>query len=96
MSVYRIGSVGLGSISKGVHIPGIQKSDDLKLVALCDINPERLKERAAEYGIPAIARMPLDSRISTLADEGRIEDYETDALGDILAQIEKAEPRKVE
>ena len=52
MSVYRIGSVGLGSISKGVHIPGIQKCDDLKLVALCDINPERLKERAAEYGIP--------------------------------------------
>ena len=56
----------------------------------------KVKALAAEYGIPAIARMPLDSRISTLADEGRIEDYETDALGDILAQIEKAEPRKAE
>ena len=56
----------------------------------------KVKALAAEYGIPAIARMPLDSRISTLADEGRIEDYETDALGDILTQIEKVEPKKVE
>ena len=56
----------------------------------------KVKSIAAEYNIPAIARMPLDSRISTFADEGRIEDYETDALGDILAQIEKAEPRKAE
>ncbi len=52
MAVYRIGSVGLGSISKGVHIPGIQKSDDLVLTAICDIDPQRLKERAEEYGIP--------------------------------------------
>lgn len=44
---------------------------------------------AAEYGIPAVARMPLDPKISTLADAGRIEDYETDALDGILQQIEK-------
>ncbi len=56
----------------------------------------KVKNIAAEYGIAATARMPLDARISTLADEGRIEDYETDALCDILAQIEKAEPRKTE
>ena len=48
----RIGSIGLGGISSGVHIPGIRKSKDLELVALCDINEERLKERAAQYGIP--------------------------------------------
>lgn len=47
----RIGSIGLGGISSGVHIPGIRKSKDLELVALCDINEERLKERAAQYGI---------------------------------------------
>lgn len=51
---------------------------------------------AAEYGIPAVAKMPLDARISTLADEGRIEDYETDALKDIFAQIEKAKPKAIE
>ena len=45
---------------------------------------------AAQYAIPAVAKMPLDARISTLADAGRIEDYETDALKDVFAQIEKA------
>lgn len=47
----RIGSIGLGGISKGVHIPGIQASEDLQLIALCDVDEARLKERAAEYGI---------------------------------------------
>ena len=45
---------------------------------------------AAEYGIPAVANMPLDARIATLADEGRIEDYDGAALADVFAQIEKA------
>ena len=56
----------------------------------------RAKAIAAEYGIPAIARMPLDSNISKLADLGRIEDYETDALKDVFAEIEKAKARTIE
>ena len=48
----RVGSVGLGNISKGVHIPGIQASPDLELTAICDIDPKVLKERAEMYGIP--------------------------------------------
>ena len=35
--------------------------------------------------------MPLDPTISGYADAGRIEDYETDALEEVFAQIEKAE-----
>ncbi len=50
----------------------------------------KAKAIAAEYGIPAVARMPLDPRISALADDGRIEDYETDALKEVFAEIEKA------
>ena len=45
---------------------------------------------AAEYGIPAVANMPLDARIAAFADEGRIEDYDGAALADVFAQIEKA------
>ena len=45
---------------------------------------------AAEYGIPAVANMPLDARIAALADEGRIEDYDGAALADVFAQIQKA------
>ena len=45
---------------------------------------------AAEYAIPAVAKMPIDPKISSLADAGRIEDYETDALLGVFEQIEKA------
>ncbi|MBR2622627.1 MAG: Mrp/NBP35 family ATP-binding protein [Clostridia bacterium] len=51
----------------------------------------KAKSIAAEYGIPAVARMPLDPAISSLADAGRIEDYDGSALDEVFAQIEKAE-----
>ncbi len=53
----------------------------------------KVRALADEYFIPATARMPLDARISELADNGRIEDYETDALKEIFEMIEKA-PQK--
>lgn len=51
MSCIRVGSVGIGGISRGVHLPGIEKSPDLKLVAVCDINPEALRYAKEKYGI---------------------------------------------
>lgn len=51
----------------------------------------KANEIAAEYGIPAVAKLPLDAQISRLADEGRIEDYQTNALQEVFAVIEKAE-----
>ena len=53
--------------------------------------PSKVKAIASQYDIPAVARMPLDPKISGYADAGRIEDYETDALDEVFAQIEKAE-----
>ena len=53
----------------------------------------KAKAIAAEYGIPAIARMPLDPKISELADAGRIEDYDGAALSEVFEQIEKAKKR---
>ncbi len=50
---------------------------------------------AAEYGIPAVAQMPMDPKIATLADEGRIEDYDGETLETIFAEIEKAAPKSV-
>lgn len=50
---------------------------------------------AKEYAIPAIARLPLDPNISKLADAGRVEDYETEALKEIFAVIEKAERKEI-
>ncbi len=51
---------------------------------------------AAEYGIPATARMPLDPQISALADAGRIEDYQTEALKEIFKSIEKTQAKTAE
>lgn len=45
---------------------------------------------AAEYGISVVAKMPLDAEIAKLADAGRIEDYETENLKEIFAEIDRA------
>ena len=50
--INRIGSVGLGSIWNGVHAPGIQRSPNLELVAICDIDEEKLQAAGEKYGIP--------------------------------------------
>ena len=50
----------------------------------------KVKALAKEYIIPATGRLPLDSEITKLADAGRIEDYETDALKEVFEIIEKA------
>ncbi len=54
----------------------------------------KVRAIAEEYGISAIARMPLDPAIAKLADEGRIEDYDASALKEVFAEIERAE-RKI-
>ena len=44
---------------------------------------------ANEYGIPAVARMPIDPVLATLADAGKIAEYDKiSALENIFAQIE--------
>ena len=45
---------------------------------------------ANEYLIPSVAKMPIDPEIAKLVDQGRIEDYETDALEEVFEQIERA------
>ena len=45
---------------------------------------------AAEYGIPAVAKMPIDPKIASLADCGRIEDYDDAALKDVYDRISEA------
>ena len=54
----------------------------------------KAKAIAEEYQIPAVARIPLDAKISALADAGRIEDYDGGALSEVFEQIEKAKNRE--
>ena len=56
----------------------------------------KAKAIAAEYGIPSIARMPLDPEITKLADAGRIEDYDGAALQEVFAELQKAKQKEIE
>ena len=42
---------------------------------------------ANEFGIPAVAKLPLDSKIAFLADAGRIEDYDGAALENVYRAV---------
>ena len=52
------------------------------------------KSKASElcktFSIPACARLPIDENTRRLADSGRIEQADTDALAEVFLQIERA------
>ena len=80
----------------GVPVLGLVENMSYLTCPDCDkkievFGPSKAKRLADEYGIPAIAQLPLDANIAKLADQGRIEDYETTAFEDIFNVIEKAE-----
>ena len=80
----------------GVPVLGLVENMSYLTCPDCDkkievFGPSKAKKLADEYGIPAIAQLPLDANIAKLADQGRIEDYETNAFEDIFNVIEKAE-----
>jgi Mrp family chromosome partitioning ATPase len=86
------------NMARIMNIPVLGLVENMSYLSCPDCGKEievfgasKAKTIAAEYGIPAIARMPLDPAISKLADSGRIEDYDGTALSEIFAQIEKAE-----
>lgn len=45
---------------------------------------------ALEFGIPAVAKVPVDSQLTNLADSGKIEDIENNYLQDFFDKIDKA------
>lgn len=49
--IYRVGIVGAGHVTK-MHLDGLKKNQDkVDVVAICDLNPETLSERADAYDI---------------------------------------------
>lgn len=86
------------NMARIMHIPVLGLVENMSYLSCPDCGKEievfgqsKAKAIAEEYGIPAIARMPLDPQISKLADQGRIEDYDGSGLEAIFTQIEKAE-----
>lgn len=50
----------------------------------------KAEELCKQYGIPAVAKLPVDPEITKLADAGEIARVNTDALAAVFKEIEKA------
>lgn len=48
--VYRVGIIGCGGIANGKHLPSLNKLDNVKMVAFCDIIESRAEAAASKYG----------------------------------------------
>ncbi|MBR4221750.1 MAG: Gfo/Idh/MocA family oxidoreductase [Victivallales bacterium] len=48
----KVAVVGAGGIARSVHLPSLSEMEDVQLVAICDLIPERAKEQAEKWGIP--------------------------------------------
>lgn len=53
MEKLRVGVIGCGSIAQHRHIPEYKANKNVELVAVCDINEDRVNEVAAKYQIAA-------------------------------------------
>ena len=50
----------------------------------------KLDQVAAEFGLPVLARLPIDPKVAECCDSGLIETVDTDAVADVIAAVEKA------
>ena len=51
----------------------------------------KLDAVAEKFGIPVLARLPIDPKVAESYDNGNMESVNTDALADVLVAVEKAE-----
>ena len=51
--VVRVAMIGAGGRSRSVHYPSLRDMEDVKMVAVCELNEVRMMEVSGEYDIPA-------------------------------------------
>lgn len=50
--IVNIGIIGCGGIANGKHMPSLKKLPNVRMIAFCDILPERAEKAAKTYGTP--------------------------------------------
>ena len=55
----------------------------------------KLDAVAAEFGLPVLARLPIDPKIAESYDNGQMESVNTDAIAPVLEAVENAPKREV-
>ena len=48
-----------------------------------------LAEVAASFGLPVLAKLPIDPKVAEAFDSGLMETVNTDAIADVVAAVEK-------
>ena len=49
---YKVGIIGLGGIAKGAHMTAYKRMDNVEVVALCDIVPEKIEAFKKRFDLP--------------------------------------------
>ena len=52
MREVRVGIIGCGGIANGKHMPSLHKLPNVKMVAFCDLIPQRAEDAKSQYGTP--------------------------------------------
>ena len=59
--IVNIGIIGCGGIANGKHMPSLKKIPNVRMIAFCDVIPERAEKAAQDYGVPG-AKVYTDYR----------------------------------
>lgn len=79
------------NMARDLHVPLVGAVENLAFVTCphCGeridlFGPGHAEAVAREYGIPLLADLPLDPKLSPLADAGRVADYQAPAVGALV------------
>ena len=79
-----------------MHIPIVGLVENMSYVSCPDCGRKiylfgegKTEKAAAKYGLPVLAKMPIDPALAKLVDEGDIESFEGDWLSGVVAEILK-------
>ena len=79
-----------------MHIPILGLVENMSYVSCPDCGKKiylfgegKTEEAAAKYGLPLLAKMPIDPALARLVDEGNIESFEGDWLSGVVDEILK-------
>ncbi len=80
-----------------LHIPMLGIAENMSYFVCPDcrkpheiFGASKAESLAERYHIPAFSRIPVDPALAALADAGRIEEADTDCVGEIFAEILKS------
>ena len=64
----RVGLIGLGGICRAAHMPAYEKMDNVEIVAICDILPEKIDTFQKRYGMEEVASFTDYKELLRVAD----------------------------